>query len=491
MKYSQPSLYPFSWSITTKLSIAMLSIALMPMGITVYYSLTRQNKESVLAIGAVVVITALLLSRRITRSTRFLIKAARSLERGNFAPQALAEVAYAKDDVGYVARVFSQMAARVKAAQEQQIRQQVTEVLLRELSNRDLNWLATVGQHREIDTGTVLVREGQSIRTFHIVLDGTLTMMAAQFDGSYLNRAVAQRNAEQSNREIARLSSGEVVGEQCLIADHAVATATIEAVEPSLVLSISQQELATKLKQDVGFAARFYRAMAILLSHRLHRLVDQIGCSSLTQEQSSRDVLFVLGALNDSDIDWLVAIGQRQKLSANTTLIHQGRPVDALYILLNGSLVVSTFEGVCNPFVRAFSVAGNSNTPGQEIAILSKGEIVGETPFLDAHLPPATVTALQDSLVLSIPRLQLAIKLQQDAGFAVRFYQVLANLLSNRLQELLGRLGYISHGDRHEQTSNGAIASETELNFSLLDQMAIAGTRFDWMLKRLGGIEPV
>jgi len=44
--------------------------------------------------------------------------------------------------------------------------------------------------------------------------------------------------------------------------------------------------------------------------------------------------------MNDSDIDWMIATGSRQKI-ANTVLIHSGGPVDALYILLGGTMTVS------------------------------------------------------------------------------------------------------------------------------------------------------
>ena len=67
---------------------------------------------------------------------------------------------------------------------------------------------------------------------------------------------------------------------------------------------------------------------------------------------------------------------------------------------------------------------------------------MGETPFIDGRLPSATVKAIEDSLVLTIPRQQLAAKLQQDIGFASRFYRVIATLLSNRLQGMYSQLGY-------------------------------------------------
>ncbi|UBF30470.1 cyclic nucleotide-binding domain-containing protein (plasmid) [Kovacikia minuta CCNUW1] len=490
MKYSHSLLYPSEWSMATKLSIAMLLIALVPMSLTVYSTLTRPDKVSIIVIGAIATVISLLLTKWLLRPIRLLSRAARALERGNFAPPMLAEISRTPDDIGYLAGVFAQMAARVKAAQEQQINQQVTEVLLRELNNTDLDWLTTAGQYQEIAAGSVLIQEGRRIDRFHVVLDGTLSVTVSKFEGSYLNRVYAQDQA-MAEWEIAQLGSGEVVGETLLVDAHAHALATVKAIGPSLVLSIAQSQLTLKLKQDAGFAARFYRAIAVILSNRLHTFIRQMGCNPLTQDQPLRDVLSVLGSLNDSDIDWLVDMGQRQKILANSTLIHQGRPVDALYILLDGTLSVSTFDNVCNPFVRAFSILDKGKSPGQEVTRLSKGEIVGETPFLNAHLPPATIIALQDSLVLAIPRSQLAIKLQQDVGFAARFYRVLATLLSNRLQGLLSQLGYVGQTNHHHPSSNGSVASEDELNFSILDQMSFAGTRFDWMLKRLGGAEPV
>ncbi len=66
---------------------------------------------------------------------------------------------------------------------------------------------------------------------------------------------------ETVTQEIARLGSGEIVGEIPLLNVRAIST-TVKAVENSLILLISQKELTAKLQQDIGFAARFYRAIA-------------------------------------------------------------------------------------------------------------------------------------------------------------------------------------------------------------------------------------
>ena len=111
---------------------------------------------------------------------------------------------------------------------------------------------------------------------------------------------------------------------------------------------------------------------------------------------------------------------------------------------------------------------------------------MGETPFIDARLPAATIKTCEDSLVLLIPRQQLAAKLQQDVGFASRFYQVIATLLSNRLHGMFSRVGYGKRLYSNGQPLNQNVEYEDELDLNVLDRMALAGTKFDWMLSRLG-----
>ncbi|ACC85192.1 cyclic nucleotide-binding domain-containing protein [Nostoc punctiforme] len=361
----------------------------------------------------------------------------------------------------------------------------MTEVLLKELTNSDIDWMIATGHQREITAGNLLIQEGKTADSLHILLDGILTVSISQPDNSPLTRAFAAiEGGEISGREIARLFSGEVVGELPLIGNRPTAT-TIKAIEKSLVMSIPQQKLAAKLQQDVGFASRFYRAIAIMLSDRLQSIINQLGRSNLAQGQPLRDVLFILGELHDSDIDWMMAYGTVQKILVNTTLIRERGTVDALYILLDGIMSLSITEDKRNPLARAFAAIEGHEISGREIARLSKGEIVGETPFIDGRLPSATVKTIEDSIVLSVPRQEMAAKLQQDVGFASRFYRVIATLLSQRLQGTLSQLGSGRRVYSQGLPLTKSAEYEDELNDTVLDSVAIAGKRFDWMLGRL------
>lgn len=171
-------------------------------------------------------------------------------------------------------------------------------------------------------------------------------------------------------------------------------------------------------------------------------------------------VVFILGVLEDEDVDWLIDAGQRQELQPGDMLIREGEPCDALFLILDGSLEVS---------VAALST--------QPIALLASGEVVGEMSFVDGQPPSATVVALEPSIVLSISCQQLRHKLQQDIWFASRFYRAMAILLSSRLRSTVKHL----QGEHWRPVAGLSEARLEEMG----DMLSMGSIRFDWMLKRM------
>lgn len=176
-----------------------------------------------------------------------------------------------------------------------------------------------------------------------------------------------------------------------------------------------------------------------------------------------RKVLYILGQLDDADAEWLTLNGTPRRVAAGTTLIEEGKPIDALYIVLEG----------------LFTVTAQAQR-GQEVARLGVGEVLGEISFVDSRPPSATVTALQESLVFVLERARLQIKLAEDAHFAARFYRTIAVFLADRLRNTVSSLGYGSG-----QPLDEAIEYQGELDMQVLDNVHLAGARFERMLKRL------
>ncbi len=180
-----------------------------------------------------------------------------------------------------------------------------------------------------------------------------------------------------------------------------------------------------------------------------------------------RKVLFLFGQLNDDDVEWMLAAGAKRFLSAGVTLIEQGVPVDAVFILLEGRL------GVWLKGRRG---------PEREIARLNAGEIVGEMSFVDARPPSATVRAVEDSTVFAVAKSVLNAKLAADQGFAARFYRALAIYLSTTVRERHRALGGSNTGEVVEEGEEDDI---DELDANVLDGVYLAGERFDRMVKRV------
>lgn len=175
-----------------------------------------------------------------------------------------------------------------------------------------------------------------------------------------------------------------------------------------------------------------------------------------------RKALYFLGILDDRDVDWMIRNGRKMTVAPGTLLIEQGKATDWLYFVLDGAFVVST---------RA--------TP--RIAVLKAGEVVGEISFVDARPPVASVRAEVESMAGAIPRSALAKKLQEDVGFAARFYQSVAVFLADRLRTTTGSLG------TEEPQLDESIEDTDELAPHLMANISMAGLRFAEMQRRHWG----
>ncbi len=173
-----------------------------------------------------------------------------------------------------------------------------------------------------------------------------------------------------------------------------------------------------------------------------------------------KKVLYMLGEFTDQDIDWLISTGQREHITKGAVIIQQGQPVEEIFFVLRGQLGVS-IEDV------------------GEIARIGNGEIVGELSLLDSRPPNATVTALEDSVVMAVAKRRVDGRLRTDAGFSSRFYRALGLLLADRLRDSVGALAYGGQMGLSDQDDALEISPE------LLDRMNLAAQRFEQIRERL------
>ncbi len=173
-----------------------------------------------------------------------------------------------------------------------------------------------------------------------------------------------------------------------------------------------------------------------------------------------RKVLFIFSVLSDGDVEWLAQAGERVHVDPGTVLIPLGSHVDYLYFVLEGRLAIKTKSG-------------------DTIARLESGEIIGEMSLVDPAPTAVSVEVAADSTLLRIPDAVVRDKLDTDPEFAARFYRALCVFMADRMRQTTQRFGYgAATDDKH---------ARDELNEDLLDNVHLAGARFDRMLKRLAG----
>ena len=172
-----------------------------------------------------------------------------------------------------------------------------------------------------------------------------------------------------------------------------------------------------------------------------------------------RKVMYLMGALEDSDVEWLGDNGSTVRLTRNQVLVTEGQPVDYLFIVLDGQLSV--------------------NAGSTRLATLLTGEVIGEISFVDSRPPLATVTALDNARVLAVKRDVLKAKLASDSRFAANFYRAIAIFLADRLRATTSRLGYGKPGQDAEPDELD------ELSEDLLETVSLGTRRFDNLLKKV------
>lgn len=122
--------------------------------------------------------------------------------------------------------------------------------ILGELDDGDIGWLARNGRMRDLGAGERLITAGQEVRELYFVTDGRLEV------------------ATPSGVRLSTLAIGDVVGEMSFV-EKRRPDASVVALGAAQILAVPREALLAAFEQDTGFAARFYRALAIFLSDRL------------------------------------------------------------------------------------------------------------------------------------------------------------------------------------------------------------------------------
>ena len=178
-----------------------------------------------------------------------------------------------------------------------------------------------------------------------------------------------------------------------------------------------------------------------------------------------KNALFILGYLDDSDIDWIKRSGTLVQYEELSRLITARERITEIFLLLSGELSIRP-----------------GHNEREEVARIYPGEFIGELSFLDTRPPTESVVTATHVALVALDRAELNGKIRTDIAFAARFYRALGVLLTSRFRQTMGQLT-LRPDDELEEDDLAA----DELDPDLLDRIAIAGHRFDMLLQHFLG----
>ncbi len=171
-----------------------------------------------------------------------------------------------------------------------------------------------------------------------------------------------------------------------------------------------------------------------------------------------KHVLFLLGHLNDLDVEWMINNGSKTELEAGDRLIRKEEIIEHLHIILSGQLSITDGESLNN------------------IALIGAGEVVGEMSFLESQLPSVSVIATESTEVYSISRELMNSRLESNLEFKANFYYAISLFLSNRIRNTTSQLGY------------GTPKEADAIDENILDGISQAGSRFSQILQKFSEV---
>ena len=146
-------------------------------------------------------------------------------------------------------------------------------IILGDLLDQDLIWLAKTGALRRMGKGDVLIHAGRDIDDLFIVTEGRFGVLVGSV-------------------EVAELGVGDVLGEMSFV-EKRPPGATVSAKNAARVLAVPREALVAEFRRNEAFAARFYRALAVFLSDRLRSTTTGADADEL--DEGLLDTIHVAG----------------------------------------------------------------------------------------------------------------------------------------------------------------------------------------------------
>jgi CRP-like cAMP-binding protein len=290
-----------------------------------------------------------------------------------------------------------------------------------------LGRLATAMARSHFPAGASVLRQGDPTQEAYVIEAGGI---------------IIQRNTAYGDFRLADLGPGEIFGEtafidggdrsgdaittaECdLLSINPVAVRALVADDPQLHIALYWtfwKSLSAKLRRTNERLTRFFAESGGARPEAAHPARRDVAASFRVALHDKRR-LFEEQRLSSLEINFLTSLSKERQLEAGEVIFREGDPGDALYVVLDGRVMISKF------------IPG----AGEEaLAFLERGDYFGEMALID-HQPRSADARADDggAVVLAIPAAVVEGILDIRKISSLRLLRLLCSLVARRLREL-------------------------------------------------------
>ena len=331
--------------------------------------------------------------------------------------------------------------------------------LLSELSDEELESIASSFERTTFAPGDTLFSEGDHDRTIFIVRRGEIAISKAGIAGEI--------------HHLATMGPGMLFGEMAVI-EHRQrsATATASGAVEVITLAGSGFDEICNEKPEIG--VKIQVTMLALVSQRLRTTSAELygevkpvsqteGGTDAPRPQGRQPVLLeemeemvasvpLFREMEPTDLDALAPILTQSSFADGETLISAGTLEPSMYIISSGEVEIWHQP---------------DNQPKMVLALVSAGSTIGEMALFEDAPRSANVTATKPVVSLVITRSALSRLAKMHAGVAVKLNRAMLELLCKRLRRTSAQL--VDASDSDEEPTSVMQAERVESDDILAD----------------------
>ncbi len=255
-----------------------------------------------------------------------------------------------------------------------------------------------------------------------------------------------QRTTQLGPFTLSTMNRGDLFGERPLLAPEERTLGAIAETRTELVaLDRARLKEAAEARPafEMALAWTIWKGLSLKLRASNLRLAEFFAADNTPASQqtptgespqqggfrvdmSAKRDLFDEQKLSPMEINFLASLSQEESYGPGVTIFKEGEPAESMYVVLDGSVLISKF------------IPGGGD---EGLAFLSRGEYFGEMALLDRLPRSASASAhTSGAVVLSIPRSVAESLLDVQKASSTRLLRLLCSMASQRLLEIDDKL---------------------------------------------------